>query len=201
MLKRRFNKRGLTLVELMIVVGIIAFLTLIATIYLRSQSHKGNDARRKADLRRISIAVEEYEKDNNCYPLSTLMTCNPGNSLDPYLNKIPCDPVSNSSYVYEHEDSACPKWYRIYAKLDVTNDPDYVANIGPNSSYSYYYASPNAPAVTGGTQSNYYGCVAGACVPIGWDNSRPGPACDPNFQNSSCYDQCGSPANNCVSWH
>ena len=83
MLKRRFNKRGLTLVELMIVVGIIAFLTLIATIYLRSQSHKGNDARRKADLRRISIAVEEYEKDNNCYPLSTLMTCSPGNSLDP----------------------------------------------------------------------------------------------------------------------
>lgn len=136
---------GMTLIEVMIVVVIISFLTILGTIYFRTQIFKSNDARRKAEVRRIGIAAEEYEQDNNCYPLPSLVICDPGIGLRPYLDKVPCDPVSNSSYYYEHEDSVCPNWYRIYADLENTTDPDYVAGLGPAGAFSYVYQSANAP--------------------------------------------------------
>lgn len=207
------NKRGLTLTELLIVVSIIAFLAILIVAYLRSQLFKGNDARRKADLKRIGIAAEEYEKDHDCYPLSSLLTCKPGTGLLPYLNKIPCDPVTNATYFYDYEDSACPRWYRIYGKLDNEQDPDSIFGIGPNAAFNFEYSSPNAPEIAGsstpppGTSTptppiidNFYGCVSGACVPITWDPARPGPICDPNYQNATCYDQCVNPNNECQSW-
>ena len=61
--KYLFLQTGMTLIEVMIVVAIIAFLAVLVTGYLRSQVFKGNDARRKADMKRIGIAMEEYEKD------------------------------------------------------------------------------------------------------------------------------------------
>jgi len=209
-------KKGMTLIEIMIVVSILALLALLATAYLRSQIFKSYDARRKAEMKRISTAVEEYEKDNDCYPLSSTVVCtNDGVNLRPYLEKIPCDPVSKASYFYEHEDSICPKWYRIYTSLENTSDVDYQAGIGPNAAFSYEYSSPNAPTVaqvvpvasgaptpasSSVPQVDFYGCVSGSCVQIAWNPLRPGPECDPNFQNSSCYGQCSNPNNECQSW-
>lgn len=229
-MKKIFNNKGFiaeagfTLVELLIVLTILAILATIAIAFLKGQIFKGNDARRKGDLDRIKIAVEEYEKDHNCYPLSTIMTCDPGAGLTPYLNKIPCDPINNASYYYEYEDSVCPRWFRIYTKLDYTADPMAMAWCGgpSNNSFNYYVSSPNAPAcVSGGTpgsssggggpaptsppsggapSGSYYGCRGGSCVPISWDYARPGPECDPNYQSSSCYGQCGPPGNECKMW-
>ncbi len=205
-------KRGMTLIELMIVVGLIAFLAILITSYLRSQVFKGNDAKKKTDINRIGIAVEEYEKDKNCYPLTSQVICNPGTGLLPYLDKIPCDPSSKASYFYEHEDSVCPRWYRIYASLENESDTSYEAYIGPNGAYSYFYGSPNAPEVAssppqgggdgGGGQpdTNFYGCFSGICTLIIWDTNRPGPSCDPNYQNPTCYGQCAGQANECQSW-
>jgi prepilin-type N-terminal cleavage/methylation domain-containing protein len=206
-------KKGMTLTELLIVVSIIAFLSILVTGFLRTQVFKGNDAKRKTDLNRISIALEEYEKDNDCYPLPDLVVCNPGIGLRSYLDKIPCDPINNSSYLYEYEDSTCPKWYRIYTNLENENDNDYLADIGPNSSFSYYVDSPNAPAIIvpestpSPTQGNeipsvdYYGCFSGVPTQINWDPTRPGPECDPNYQNPNCYGQCVNPLNECISWN
>lgn len=215
---------GFTLLELLIVMVIIGILATIAIAFYRNQIFKANDARRKADLDRIKTAVEEYEKDHNCYPLPSLMTCNPGTGLVPYLDKIPCDPVTHASYFYEYEDSVCPGWYRVYTVLE-QNDPD--ALPACLDGFNYYVASANAPAclsaggisggggsggVSGGGGSgtstpppgafgNYYGCMSGVCSPINWDSNRPGPECDPNYQNSSCYNQCSNPSNECVPWH
>jgi len=195
-------KKGVTLTELLIVLSIISFLAFIVSFSTRNQIFKGNDARRKADLKRISLAVEEYEKDNNCYPLPSLLTCDPGQGLNPYLDKIPCDPGTDTTYFYEHEDSECPKWYRIYAVLENENDPDFEENIGPLGSYNYSYESPNAQNVSGAEEEDeeYYGCLSGVCVPITWDEERPGPECDPNYQNITCYNECGNPSNECQNW-
>lgn len=207
-------KRGMTLIELMVVVAIIAILVAAITVFLRTQVFKATDAKRKAEIKRIGIAVEEYEKDNDCYPLPSLVICSPGTGLRPYIDKIPCDPITEASYMYDHEDSVCPKWYKIYSSLDNTTDVDYLENIGPNSSYSYVYGSPNAPTdvssestpappTGGGTppaEDDFYGCFSGACQPISWDITRPGPECDPNFQNIDCYSQCSNPANECTDW-
>lgn len=202
------NKNGFTLTELIIVVSILVTLMVISIAFFRSQIFKGNDARKKAETRRIGIAAEEYEKDHNCYPLSSLVVCDPGTGLQPYLDKIPCDPITGASYFYEHEDSSCPSWYRIYAVFENENDVDYLAGVGPGDAFNFVYSSPNAPldvpsGVPGGgpPPSGYYGCISGVCVPISWDSSRPGPECDPNFQNSSCYGQCIYPANECMSWN
>ena len=222
------NTRGFTLVELMIVLTLIAILAVIAIYSFGSQIFKANDAKRKADLNRIKIAAEEYEKDHNCYPPASLMYCNVaplnGTGLQPYLDKIPCDPVTNSSYYYQNDGTSCSSWFRIYTKLDYVADPQAMPWCGgpSNNSFNYYIESSNAPtcvssSTTGGTTSgggtatptpsssggtgNYYGCVNGVCVSISWDSTRPGPACDPNYQSSDCYGQCGPAANECKPWH
>ena len=211
--------QAFTLIELIIVVTLLAFLIVLGMSYFRSQTFKANDARRKSDIHNIQVAVEEYEKDNNCYPLPDKVTCNPGLGLRPYLNKVPCDPVTNASYYYSHEDSICPKWYKVYTNLDYDNDKDITINIGPNDAYNYTLGSYNAPtsvsgasatntpsptAGGGGQQSQgdstFYGCIASACVPINWDSGRPGPECDPSYQNSTCYGQCVNISNECEPW-
>lgn len=207
------KNKGLTLVELIIVVSIIAVLAIITIAYFRSQIFKGNDAKRKSDINRIEVAVEEYEKDHNCYPLA--VSCNPGTGLRPYLDIIPCDPVTHASYYYEHQDAVCPGWYKFYTVLENKNDDAVIEGVGPNSAFNFVLTSPNAPnpgqagneptpppASGGGTElpTGFYGCRSGSCVPILWDVSRPGPECDPNYQNSSCYHQCDLSSNECTSW-
>src|SRR3989304_5405863 len=105
-------QQGLTLIELIIVITLIGILVIIGITYFRTQAFKGNDARRKSDIRRLQVAVEEYEKDKDCYPLS-IPGCSPGTDFRPYINKIPCDPVNGISYHYEPQESACPTWYRL----------------------------------------------------------------------------------------
>lgn len=195
----RNKDSGLTLVELLVVVGIIVFLILMAVLAFRGQIFKGNDAKRKGDIHKIQVAIEEYEKDHNCYPLPSQITCDPGTGLQPYLDKIPCDPTTDASYLYEIEQSGCPGWYRVLANLEDLNDPDAMNSCGSNGSYNYYASSPNAPSCHL-VESEYYGCKGGTCVPILWDNERPGPECDPNYQNSTCYGQCGPQANECEPW-
>ncbi|MEK7111930.1 MAG: type II secretion system protein [Patescibacteria group bacterium] len=197
---RLINKRGATLTELLVVIAVIAFLALLAFWAYRTQVFKGFDSRRKTDIYQIKVAVEEYEKDNDCYPLPQLVVCNPGTGLRPYLDYIPCDPRTRASYYYDHEDSICPKWFRLYATLENTKDKDCVGNIGPNGAYCYYSGSPNAPAAGYQGGGNFYGCSGGACGGIQWDPNRPGPECDPNYQSSNCYGQCGSPGTECVPW-
>lgn len=204
-LKKRLRfEKGLTLTELMIVVAIIAFLALIAFWASRTQVFKGYDARRKSDIRMIKIAIEEYEKDHDCYPPPELVLCNPGTGLKPYIDKIPCDPRTGASYFYEYPDSACPNWYKLYSNLENIKDKDYKGSIGPNGAFNYYSGSPNSP--TGLTsQSVFSGCRGGSCVNIPWDDTRPGPSCEPNWGGSDCDRACqddnGQPLFECVPWN
>lgn len=219
----RKKSEGMTLVEILIMVGIISILIILAVAFLKNKIFKAIDAKRKSDIARIQVAVEEYEKDHDCYPPPELVVCSPGTGLQSYLNKIPCDPSTKASYYYEYQDSACPRWYRIYTILDDSTDSDISKKgcsygCGSNYVYNYYSSSPNAPKPPAGSPptptpsaspggggdgngSGFYGCKAGVCTPIGWDPTRPGPECDPNYQNSTCYGQCASAQNECVPWH
>jgi general secretion pathway protein G len=199
--RKNFGGSGLTLVELMVVVSIVAILVLIAIAYFRSQIFKGRDARRKADLNRIQIALEEYEKDHNCYPPPELLNCNPGTGLRPYLDKIPCDPMTGESYVYDFETtSSCPAWYRLFVDLENINDAKITPFTGPGGTYNYYVGSPNSPPITGPMAEGFYGCKSGVCVPLSWDYSKPGVECSPNYQNPNCLNQCEGGGNECIPW-
>jgi prepilin-type N-terminal cleavage/methylation domain-containing protein len=202
---------GLTLVELMIVMAIVAILAALIIANFTGQVFKGNDAKRKGDLDRIKIAAEEYEKDHNCYPDYITCGVHPGQPVHPYLNNVPCDPVTNASYIYEHDGSvSCPEWFRSYTVLQYSKDISIIPNIGPGSLYNYLVSSANAPrpptptpfpSGEGVPDSGFYGCKSGACVAIPFDPIRPGPQCDPNYQSRNCYGQCGTAGTECIDWN
>ena len=204
------RRKGFTLIELLIVVSIISFLILTGFFLARSQYLKGRDARRKADIHKIQEAVEEYEKDHDCYPQPVLVYCQPGTGLVPYLSKVPCDPATGDRYYYENDNDTCAKWYRIFISLENLNDKDIIYGIGPGNKYNFYLASPNAPVPTPSFASsstpssipscggiNYFGCINGVCVSIACNAQGTGPICQPGFDNANCSGQCGPPSVEC----
>jgi general secretion pathway protein G len=188
MVKKSYS--GFTLVELMIVLVIIGILAALIVMYIVNQINKANDAKRLADINRIQEAVEEFEKDHNCYPpADKMLTCgtDPSIAIYPYLNNVPCDPVTHKAYVYEvPSGNVCPDWYRF--QTEINNSP-------------YYISSPNAPTTTpaptstpGGGSGGVWGCKNGTCEPV-----APG-SCSTTYNSNDCYGQCGSPGhgtNNC----
>ncbi len=198
---------GFTLIEVMIAVAIVAILVVLVITTFTRQIIKGNDAKRKADLDRIKVAVEEYEKDHNCYPLT--ISCPADAGLDPYLRNIPCDPITHEAYGYDNESiedgTTCPRWFRIYAALQNTDDTSIIPKIGPDGAYNYYVYSPNAP-YPAPVYDVQYGCKYGACVLLKWDPERPpsgGWECDPNTGDPNCFPGsggCSNPDNNCDPW-
>lgn len=216
--RRKKRLLGVTLPEMLVVFSIIVILALVVFWFLRNQILKGNDAKRRGDIHKIQVAVEEYEKDNDCYPPVELVVCDPGDGLKPYLSKIPCDPTTGDSYIYEVDDPNCASWYRIYANLQNLSDADIEGYCGPDYAFNYYETSPNAPDPDctevengdgNGAPTQYYGCFSGTCLPINWNSERPGPECDPNYTSSTCCigEQCycinqdtGEPQNECQPW-
>ncbi len=131
--RRPVYRHGFTLVEILIVVAILAILLVISMTAWRNHLNKANDAKRKDDLQRISLAFEEYLSDHNCYPdINILQNCD-GSELKPYLENIPCDPIYKSPYCYLPEGSnpACANTFRLLAPLQSEADPA-ISKLGCN---------------------------------------------------------------------
>lgn len=143
------QKSGFTLIEVLIVLVIIGILIAVFFTYINPLGNrdKAADSQRKADLDKISIALEEYYSDNDCYPTQDDYQ-NDSTVLVPYLNNVPCDPDTNEAYYYSPEDTTCPQYYRIYTDLVWTAD-EAIAEVGcslgcgPGYSYNYGVSSPN----------------------------------------------------------
>ncbi|HUS59777.1 MAG TPA: prepilin-type N-terminal cleavage/methylation domain-containing protein [Nevskiaceae bacterium] len=150
---KKFEKnKGLTLIEIIIVLTILVVLILMAIFAYRGQLAKGRDAKRKADLNKLQNVLEDYLNDYNCY--SNDLVC--GADFSPYLPEIPCDPVNDVHYNYFYSndsgETTCKSWYKIYAKLENEKDP-IIAEVGceggcgPSGNYNYWVSSPNMPDV------------------------------------------------------
>lgn len=138
--------------EMIIVLTILLALISLLVFGFRSQIYKGNDTKRKDDLERIRIAFEDYYNDYHCYPDVTVLGNCDGNDLDPYLKKIPCDPMTKQPYKVVcglTEDGGCRIWYQVYAKLEYGDDP-VVKRMGltegktiDGETFNYGVSSPN----------------------------------------------------------
>src|SRR5438128_4503738 len=62
------TRRAFTLIELLIVIGIISILALVALPNMLDAQVRAKVARGKADLRTISTSMEAYAVDHNRYP-------------------------------------------------------------------------------------------------------------------------------------
>lgn len=87
------RSKSFTLIELLIVIAIIAILVSFATVSYSSAQKKSRDSKRKADLKAVQNAFEQYYADNNgLYPA----TCSVSAIYLP--QGIPSDPKTGSPY-------------------------------------------------------------------------------------------------------
>lgn len=71
MIKKIFSRsRGFTIIELLVVIGIIAVLTGIIITNLSGSRAKARDAKRVSDLAQIQLAIEQYFDRCQQYPLA-----------------------------------------------------------------------------------------------------------------------------------
>lgn len=142
------TSRGFTLIELLVVIAILGILAGLIMTNFVGVRQRGRDAQRKANIRQIQAALELYRADQGIYP-ATLPAC--GNSLTApspattiYMNQIPCDPATNTTYRYLSTGSFAS--YTMAACLENSRDSD-AKTSSPISSFTcspaYYFVATN----------------------------------------------------------
>jgi len=100
------RKRGFTLIELLVVIAVIGMLSSIVLVSMGGARKKARDAKRMADIRQISTAMELCFQDSSAacggsdtaYPAvavdgnNRLTTIGGQNAIGTYLSPLPQDP-------------------------------------------------------------------------------------------------------------
>jgi len=159
------NKKGFTLVELLVVIFIIGVLSSVVLVSLASSRMKSRDDRRKNDLGIIQQALEMYYSEkhhfpqigqNECKDVQQLITRDP--EFKNYLSSMPNDPLGVPNYCYysSSDDEGGPYHYLLMANLEKSNDSDFdkplsgwctrseytcPRNYGAGKTYHYYVTS------------------------------------------------------------
>ncbi|MFA5926636.1 MAG: prepilin-type N-terminal cleavage/methylation domain-containing protein [Patescibacteria group bacterium] len=142
-------KKAFTLIELLIIIVIIGVLATVAVAQYGEAKARNRDARRRADLKQISTAIEMYKINNGSYKIGTtggkdsggidiswLNYSGPGAATYPYhksiiqglieagvLSSAQRDPLCDSDacgYIYKTDSAK----YSLYATLERPSDTD-----------------------------------------------------------------------------
>ena len=92
-------KKSFTLLEMLVVLGIIAIILSILSVSFSTTQKKSRDAKRKGDLQAIQNGLEQYYSICNfAYPasLSTSLAC----GATPVISVVPVDPKTTTPYPY-----------------------------------------------------------------------------------------------------
>ncbi len=141
-------KNGFTLVELLIVMSIIGVLAAVGLGSFTSAQMRGRDAQRKSDLKQVSHALELYCADYGKYPPTNAVVW--GNEFKDskgtiYFKVLPSDPTNGQSYTYVNPDTPTNQKYRLFAKLENTEDKDCIDN-NCNQNPNFAVTSANTSA-------------------------------------------------------
>jgi len=161
MTMKKINSRSFTIMELLIVIGIIAVLAAACLILLNpfQQINKSWDAKRKQELAALQKTFQDYYNDNSAFPTDNdvcydavveangICSCHIcGQDQDtptfsPYLTRLPCDP-QHGKYDYLYQYNCTDKnWFKVYALID-ENDP-VAATAAASNAYDYVVTSGN----------------------------------------------------------
>ncbi len=179
---------GFTLLEMVIATAILGVLALLITTTVAGQIKKARDAKRKIDFNSIQKSLEQYYDSAACYP-SVLPSCNQRLSLGSttYLAGVPCDPQSQTPYVYVANAGLCSPWYILYTNLEKTDDISIDLagcryGCGPQCQYNFGIASPN---------TSLERCAGPTATPVPTSPPTPTPilyACSPGYNRCEQYD-------------
>jgi len=121
--KIQIEKRGFTLVELLVVITVITILAGISVVTYTQVQKNARDGKRKADLTSIQNNLELYYSSYNQYPGETSVCESSRGSCDScpcsgndwtgttiatalvsaYVKDLPADPKNDDTYYYEYE--------------------------------------------------------------------------------------------------
>ena len=142
------KQRGFTLIELLVVVAIIGLLASIVIASLNTARIKGRDARRVADVKQISLALEMSNDAAGQYPV------NAAASLTSYIAAVPTDPKSNLAYAYAAlqgfgTSAAVCASYHLGAKLESATSPSLTS--APHMGVGGTYPAADGAVCTSGS--------------------------------------------------
>jgi general secretion pathway protein G len=113
------QKRGFTLIEIMLVVIILGVLAAMVVPRLTGRSDEARRSVAKTDIEsNLALAIDLYEVDMGSYPdsLDDLLKA-PSSAVGwkgPYLKKVPLDPWGRA-YVYKHPGTHNTDTYDLYS--------------------------------------------------------------------------------------
>lgn len=130
-----FASNGISMIESLSVIALIALLLIAGLTQYVRQLPKARDGRRKADLQELKVGFEDYYNDNQCYPpVCALSDCT--EVLRGYVQaNIPLDPKNKTPYVYiPYPNSSGPTCggYRVLVALEKEEDSD-ISRLGCES--------------------------------------------------------------------
>ena len=79
------NKKGFTLVELLVVISIIGILSSLSTASVNIARKKSRDAKRQSDISQVQLALYLYFDDNLSFPIADVLPANAIENWDLYL--------------------------------------------------------------------------------------------------------------------
>lgn len=126
-----FNKKAFTLIEILVVIGILGLLIATATVSYSVLTRNSRDAKRKTDMEQLRAALEIYRSNSsvnqypgffvsNDYGWSMIDNINP--AFLPYINSIPQNPkVTSACPNYLYAVNSTYYGYTIFTNLDNTS--------------------------------------------------------------------------------
>jgi prepilin-type N-terminal cleavage/methylation domain-containing protein len=147
------NKRGFTLIEMLIVIALIGILASIVLVSLSNLQDKAKLAVAKTDLSSIAKALQMYDLDHNGFPPDVIRAVPPG--LEVYLTDGTWPPAvwAGSSYDWDNWDIGGQKIYQISIRFcpydDVAMSNCHFPSAEWARNFDYYSA--------------VYYCISGPC--------------------------------------
>lgn len=134
---------GYTLLEILIVIALIGILVAIGSVSYTQAQKSSRDSRRRADMKAMQNAMEQYYADNGAYPATASPSCNPGVSYMP--SGLPADPKPGQSYTIACNTGAGVSTYCACALLEGSATSGNAAAVGTPCSYGsgQYYCLGN----------------------------------------------------------